>query len=603
MIGDFYADEKINSDEKAISSKKAFARLLPFLKNHIRGLLFCLLLLAVATALSLYWPILLKKAMDVNIKNGDIHGLIITVIMIGLIQGSTLVLQYFQQIKLETIGQHIMVKLKRNLFDHILTLDISYFDKHPVGRLMARVESDTEAIRMLFTNTVVLLIGDMILIVGIFAVMYYYSWRLALILSTIGPIVATLVVIFERVTTPRFLEVRKKMAEVTATLTEFLYGMSIVQIFHRGNYARWRVDHANEEKFDQDVYVNTAVIIFFNSVFFFQYVMVALVLYFGVRWVQSGVITVGTIGMFIILIWRSFDPIWRTSEQLSTIQKGIAGAKRIFALLSTQATLPDPAKPVVWSGLQKGIKFENVWLSYNNDDNWAAKNISFEIPVGKRVALAGVTGGGKSTIISLLLRLYDPQIGHITVDGINIRDMSQAELRRRFALVLQDIILFPGDIKSNISLDSDSIPEARIIDAAKTVEADRFIRRLPDGYNTIVSEKGANFSRGERQLLSFARALAVNPDVLLLDEATSSVDPETERTIQASLKRLMAGRTSLVIAHRLSTILDVDEILVIRRGEIIERGSHTDLILSNGYYSKLFHLQFKNRNGVVNNVG
>ncbi len=602
MIGDFYADEKINSDEKAISSKKAFARLVPFLKSHIRGLLFCLLMLAVATALSLYWPILLKKAMDVNIKNGDIHGLIITVIMIGLIQGSTLVLQYFQQIKLETIGQHIMVKLKRNLFDHILTLDISYFDKHPVGRLMARVESDTEAIRMLFTNTVVLLIGDIILIVGIFGVMYYYSWRLALILSMIGPIVATLVVIFERVTTPRFLEVRKKMAEVTATLTEFLYGMSIVQIFHRGNYARWRVNHANEEKFDQDVYVNTAVIIFFNSVFFFQYVMVALVLYFGVRWVQSGVITVGTIGMFIILIWRSFDPIWRTSEQLSTIQKGIAGAKRIFALLSTEATLPDPAKPVAWGGLQKGIKFENVWLSYNNDDNWAVKNISFEIPVGKRVALAGVTGGGKSTIISLLLRLYDPQIGHISVDGINIRDMSQAELRRRFALVLQDIILFPGDIKSNISLDSNSIPEERIIDAAKTVEADRFIRRLPDGYSTIVSEKGANFSRGERQLLSFARALAVNPDVLLLDEATSSVDPETERTIQASLKRLMTGRTSLVIAHRLSTILDVDEILVIRRGEIIECGSHTDLILSNGYYSKLFHLQFKNRNGVVNNV-
>jgi ATP-binding cassette subfamily B multidrug efflux pump len=602
MIGDFYADEKINSREKAISSRKAFARLIPFLKNHIGGLLFCLFLLMTATALSLYWPILLKKAMDVNIKNSDFNGLIMTVILIGLIQGSTLVLQYFQQIRLETIGQHIMVKLKRKLFDHILSLDVSYFDKHPVGRLMARIESDTEALRMLFTNTVVLLIGDAILIVGIFAVMYYYSWRLALILSMIGPIVATLVVIFERVTTPRFLEVRKKMAEVTATLTEFLYGMSIVQIFHRGSYARRRVDNANEEKFDQDVYVNTAVILFFNSVFFFQYVMVALVLFFGVLWVQSGVITVGTIGMFIILIWRSFDPIWRTSEQLSTIQKGIAGAKRIFALLSTEATLPDPARPISWSSLKQGIKFDNVWLSYTNDDNWAVKNISFEIPTGKRFALAGVTGGGKSTIISLLLRLYDPQIGHITVDGVNIRDISKAELRKRFALVLQDIILFPGDIKSNISLDSDSITEERIIAAARTVDADRFIRRLPEGYSTIVSEKGANFSRGERQLLSFARALAVNPDVLLLDEATSSVDPETERTIQASLKRLMADRTSLVIAHRLSTILDVDEILVIRRGEIIERGSHTELILSNGYYSKLFHLQFKNRNGVVSNV-
>jgi ATP-binding cassette subfamily B protein len=307
--------------------------------------------------------------------------------------------------------------------------------------------------------------------------------------------------------------------------------------------------------------------------------------------------------MFIILIWRSFEPIWRTSEQLSTIQKGIAGAKRIFALLSTESTLPDPAKPAVWCGLKKGIKFENVWLSYTNDDNWAVKNIDFEVPVGKSIALAGVTGGGKSTIISLLLRLYDPQKGRITVDGIDIRDIAKAELRKRFALVLQDIILFPGDINANISLDSDSISEERIINSARTVEADRFIRRLPGGYNTIVSEKGANFSRGERQLLSFARALAVNPDVLLLDEATSSVDPETERTIQTSLKKLMAGRTSLVIAHRLSTILDVDEILVIKQGEIIERGTHTELILNNGYYSKLFHLQFKNRNGVASNVG
>ncbi len=602
MIGDFYADEKINSREKAISSRKAFAKLLPFLRSHIGGLLFCLLLLVIGTALSLYWPILLKKAMDVNIKNGDFQGLIVTVIMIGLIQGSTLILQYFQQIRLETIGQHIMVRLKRKLFDHILTLDVAYFDKNPVGRLMARVESDTEALRLLFTNTVVLLIGDAILIVGIFAVMYYYSWRLALILSMIGPIVTTLVVIFERKTTPRFLEVRKRMAEVTATLTEFLHGMSIVQIFHRGTYARRRVSDANKQKFDQDVYVNSAVILFFNTVFFFQYVMVALVLFFGVLWIQSGVITVGTIGMFIILIWRSFDPIWRTSEQLSTIQKGIAGAKRIFALLSTEATLPDPARPVAWNGLKKGITFENVWLSYANDDNWAVKNIDFEVPLGKRVALAGVTGGGKSTIISLLLRLYDPQIGRIIVDGIDIRDMAKTELRKRFALVLQDIILFPGDIRANISLDSELISEERVVDAAKTVEADRFIRRLPDGYSTAVSEKGANFSRGERQLLSFARALAVDPDVLLLDEATSSVDPETERTIQASLKRLMAGRTSLVIAHRLSTILDVDEILVIKRGEIIERGTHSELILSNGYYSKLFYLQFKNRNGVVSNV-
>jgi ATP-binding cassette subfamily B multidrug efflux pump len=602
MTGDIYESEIISPEEQAIKSRKAFAKLLPFLKAHIRPLLFCLFLLAAGTLLSIYWPILLKRAMDIDIKNGDFRGLLYTVLMIGLIQVVTLVIQYIQRIRLETIGQNIMVDLKRKLFNHILSLDLAFFDKNPVGRLMARVESDTESLRMLFTNTVVLLVGDLILITGIFAVMFYYSWRLASILIMIIPIVAVLIFIFERKTTPRFFEVRKKMAEITAQLTEFLHGMSIIQIFHRGAYAQRRINRANELKFKDDVYVNIGVILFFNTVFFFQYVMIGLVLFFGVLWIQSGAITVGTIGMFIILIWRSFDPIWRASEQLATVQKAIAGAKRIFALLSTEPRLRDPERPVRWNGLKKCIQFENVCFSYTDDGNWALKDASFEIPVGRRVALAGVTGGGKTTVISLLLRFYDPQKGRITVDGIDIRDIDRADLRRRFALVLQDIILFPGDVRSNISLESMDISRERVMDSARTVQANRFIGRLPDKYATRVSEKGANFSRGERQLLSFARALVINPDVLVLDEATSSVDPETERTIQESLKRLTAGRTSLIIAHRLSTILDVDEIMVIRRGEIIERGTHTELILKGGYYSKLFHLQFKQKNGVMTGV-
>ena len=258
--------------------------------------------------------------------------------------------------------------------------------------------------------------------------------------------------------------------------------------------------------------------------------------------------------------------------------------------------------PREWPGVNDAIRFENVWFSYTDDEDWVLKDVSFEIEVGKRVALAGVTGGGKSTVISLLLRLYDPQKGKITVDGIDLRDIPLADLRKRFALVLQDIILFPGDVKANIGLNVAEVTEDRIYGAAATVAAHRFIEKLPDGYQTEVSEKGANFSRGERQLLSFARALAVDPDVLILDEATSSVDPDTERTIQASLKKLMHGRTSLIIAHRLSTILDVDEILVIRRGEIVERGTHTELLLQDGYYARLFHLQFKRRNGVASNA-
>lgn len=601
MTGDLYEND-ITAKEKVIGWRDAFGRLLPFLYTHKKGLAICLILLAAATALSLVWPVLLKDAMDGSIKNGDFHGLLMTVLIIAGIQAVTVVVQYIQRVKLEIIGQDIMVELKKKLFYHILSLDVSFYDKNPVGRLMARVESDTESLRLLFTNTVVLLIGDIILVTGIFAIMFYNSWRLASILFMIIPITITLIIIFERKTTPRFYEVRKKMAEVTATLAEFLHGMSIIQIFHRGEYAKKRLDYMNMLKFKDDSYVNIAVVIFFNTVFFFEYVMIALVLFFGMYWIGTGRITIGTISLFIILIWRSFDPIWRTSEQLSNIQKAVAGAKRIFNLLEEKSSLPEPARSTPWGKMSRGIKFEKVWFSYTNDDNWVLRDVSFEIPKGSRTALVGVTGGGKSTVISLLLRMYDPQKGRITVDDIDLRDLSSAELRRHFALVLQDIFLFPGDVASNISLESQEISDRRIETAAKTVEANRFIERLPDGYATEVSEKGSNFSRGERQLLSFARALVVDPEILLLDEATSSVDPETERTIQSSMKKLMSGRTSIIIAHRLSTILDVDQILVIRKGEIIERGNHTDLILQNGYYSKLFHLQFKSKNGVVTNV-
>lgn len=596
-------NEKTPFDEVDIKSRQALGKLLPLLKPYSGALLLCLALLLAATGLSLYWPVLLKNAVDIDIKNGDIPGLVWTVVLIGVSQGITLLLLFIQRIKLEIIGQDIMVELKRKLFHHILSLNISFFDRNPVGRLMARVESDTEALRMMFTNTVVLLIGDLLLAFGILAVMLYYSWKLTLVLLTMLPVMLILLVIFERLTTPHFLELRKKMAEVTAALTEFLHGISVVQIFHRGAYVKERLNEANRQKFRNDIYVHVGTTLFFNAVFFLQYLMVALVLFFGALWAESGEITVGIISMFIILIWRMFDPIYRVSEQMANVQKAIAGAKRIFALLATKERLPDPVRPAIWSRLEKGIRFENVSFSYSGDGNHALRNVSFEIPVGKRVALAGVTGGGKSTVISLLLRFYDPQQGRITVDGIDIRDISQDDLRRRFALVLQDIFLFPGDVRSNIALEQDGLTEERIIAAAKTVEIDRFVRRLPQGYSTEVSEKGSNFSRGERQLLSFARALVVNPDLLILDEATSSVDPETERTIQESLKKLMTGRTSLIIAHRLSTILDVDQILVIRRGEIIESGTHTELILQNGYYSKLFHLQFKNRNGVIANVG
>lgn len=592
MTSAFYEDEKITEDQQSLTARQALSNLMPLLVDHRRGLSFCLTLLVAATLLSVAWPVLLKNAIDGSIRDGDFPTVIIYAVAIALIQIVTIGLQFWQRLKLEIIGQEVMLKLKQRLFDHILSLDVSFFDRNPVGRLMARVETDTESLRLLFTNTVVMLIGDLVLIFGIYGVMAYYNWRLALTLFAFIPLTALMMWFYNRLTAKRFLEVRKKMAEVTAALTEFLHSMSVVQIFHRGSYARRCVFKANKDKFVEDRFVNLAVVIFFNTVFFFEYVKIGLVLFLGAIWnIEFGVII-----MFIILVWREFEPIFHTSEQLGNIQKAIAGGRRIFALLAEQPKIDQPVRPIAWSKLEKGIRFENVTFSYNNDNTFALEDVSFEIPVGRRVALAGVTGGGKSTIVSLLLRMYDPQKGRITVDDIDIREISTNDVRRRFALVLQDILLFPGDVKANIDLEATGVTYDRMIEAARATGVDKFVSRLRDTYATHVSEKGSNFSRGERQLLSFARALVTDPDVLLLDEATSSVDPETEQTIQRSLKRLMKGRTSLVIAHRLETILDVDQILVLRGGRIVERGTHTELILKDGYYSKLFHLQFKHRN-------
>lgn len=326
--------------------------------------------------------------------------------------------------------------------------------------------------------------------------------------------------------------------------------------------------------------------------------MIALVVYVGARWADVDGLSIGILVMFISYVRMFMEPVHMAAEEIAQIQKAMAGAKRIFGLLGTDETIPEPINPISWPRLEKSIKFENVWFSYTDDNNYALKDVSFEIKRGQRFALAGITGGGKSTVINLLLRFNDPQRGRITVDGIDLRDISKSDLRAKAGLVLQDIFLFPGNISSNISLSANSDNRERVIEACRTVAADEFIERMPDQYETELSERGGNLSRGERQLLSFARALAADPEILILDEATSSVDPETERLIQNGLDRLMQNRTSIVIAHRLSTILNVDCILVVREGEIIERGTHKELLAQNGYYSKLFKLQFKQLNGL-----
>jgi ATP-binding cassette subfamily B protein len=455
------------------------------------------------------------------------------------------------------------------------------------------VDSDGESLRQLFTSTVVMLVGDVILIVGMLSVMFYANWKLTLLVMAYAPCIIILMYFYARYTNPRFLETRKRMADVIAMITEYLQGMSVVQIFNRQKLAQERLNETNREKFKLDVATSVANTTFFNFVFFFERLTVATVILFGAYFVSGATATTGMLVMFITYIQRFFEPIHRASEQLYVVQRAISGARRIFALLSNREMIAEAAQPVKWQSFEKSIVFDNAGLSYTNDGNFAIRNVSFEIKKGQKVALVGVTGGGKSTLINLLLRFYDPTEGRVLVDGIDTRDIATEDLRSKFGLVLQDIFLFPGNVKDNITLEHEGVSDEALRSTARLVAADRFIEKMPKKYETVISERGGNLSRGERQLLSFARAMVFNPQVLLLDEATSSVDPHTEKRIQVALKRLLTGRTSLIIAHRLSTILDADLILVIREGRIIERGTNSELLAQKGYFEKLFRLQFQ----------
>ena len=616
MDSAYYQEEQ----ESSVSAKEAFRGLLPLLYPHRRRLYLNLALLVISTGLSLLGPVIIQRTVDIvttaakaagtagamlpevsraTIPESIVPQIVSMSLTYVLVLLFFLVAAYTQRVYLEIIGQDVITDLKRRCFEHIMGLSVAFFDRNPVGRLLSRVESDGESLRQLFANIVVMIVGDMLMIVGILGIMFWYNWRLTLAVLAIAPIIITLIYFYQRYTTPRFLEIRKRMADVVATMTEFLQGMSVVQVFNRQKMVQDRMNDANRRKFRLDAQTHLANTTFFNTIVFFESVGIAIVTFYGATLVmnQTGAageqaMSAGVIVAFIMYIRRFFEPIHRAAEELHVIQRAIAGARRIFALLKSDERIAEPAHPRVWQSFESEIRFENVSLSYNNDGNFALKDATFEIKRGEKVALVGVTGGGKSTIVNLLLRFYEPTSGRITVDGIDIREINSADLRAKFGLVLQDIFLFPGNVRDNITLDQEGISVEALTAATNLVTADRFIERMPLKYETEISERGANLSRGERQLLSFARAMVYDPQVLLLDEATSSVDPDTEKQIQTALNRLLAGRTSLIIAHRLSTILDADKIMVIREGQIIERGTHKELLAQGGYYEKLYRLQF-----------
>ena len=567
-------------------------RLLRYLRPHKWFVVGALLALIGDAVTQLAPPYLVKIAIDTYIAQGDLAGLNNIAFVYLAVLVASFSLEYAQTYMMQMIGQRIMFDMRMQIYTHLQRLDLSFYDRNPVGRLMTRVTTDVDVINDLFTSGVVAAFGDLFMLVGIMVTLLWMDWRLALIAFSVLPLILVLAQWFRRNVRDSYRKVRLRIARINAFLNEHINGMATVQLFRREEMNYTRFAHINREHRDANVEQIFFYAVFLPAVEFVAAIATALILWFGGGFVLNDTLTLGSLVAFILYAGRFFRPISDMSEKFNTLQAAMASSERIFQLIDTPVVVKSPVPKAHGPASKAHIVFEDVSFAYKDDD-YVLRNVSFEVNPGERVGIVGATGAGKSTLISLLLRFYDVTSGRILIDGVDIRDMDLGELRRMFGLVLQDVHLFSGTIAGNIRLGDDSIDDARVRDAARAVHAHRFIESLPAGYDARVAERGATLSVGQKQLLSFARALAFDPAVLVLDEATSSVDTETELLIRDALHVLMSGRTTLAIAHRLSTIQDMDNILVFHKGKLREAGSHQRLLAMRGIYYKLFQLQYK----------
>ena len=566
-------------------------RLLVYLRPY-RGLTaVAILLLLSGAGLALVGPALTQRALDVALPNHDL-GLLGTLAAIFLaVLIIDFAVEYGQTLLTAYIGQRVMYDLRMQIFGHLQRLSISYFDRNPVGRLMTRVTSDVETLNELFSSGVVTVFGDVFTLLAIMTMMLVVDWQLALVTFSVIPLVWLTATIFRRRVREAFRDIRARLARLNAYLQERLSGMRVVQLFGRETDSAARFAELNREHLQAHLRSITIYAVFVPVVEVLTSISMALLLYYGGLRTLGGTLTIGVLAAFIQLTRRFFQPLQDLSEKFNLLQSAMASSERVFALLDEPVTVVEPPHPAPLPRPIRGeVRFEGVWFRYSPDGPWVLRDVSFTASPGQTIALVGPTGSGKTTIVNLLLRFYDPERGRILVDGVDIRQLATSDLRSLIGFVQQDLFLFVGDILHNLTLDAPISAEAAQL-AARRVGADRFIERLPAGYAHRLGERGRSLSVGERQLLSFARALALNPRILVLDEATSSVDAQAEGQIQHAIAELMAGRTSLVVAHRLSTILHADEILVLQHGEIKERGSHRELLAQQGLYQRLYQLQ------------
>jgi ATP-binding cassette, subfamily B, multidrug efflux pump len=547
-------------------------------------------------------PKLVQVAIDGYIVPGDLDGLMGMIRILVFVLIGEGILSFVNAYLTQWIGQQAIYDLRTKVHRHIFRQPLTFFDRQPLGRLITRVTSDVESLSTVLSAGVVTILGDLFRIVFIAWFMFSLNWILAVVTLSMVPVMLYATFWFKRKVRDAYRDTRKQVARLNSFLQEHITGMRVVQMFSREaeEYRRFRQINDDHRK----AHIKT---IFYFALFWPAVDLIAssalgLVIWVGGLRAMGGALSLGVLIAFIQYARQFFEPIRNLSDQFNTLQSAMAGAERIFGVLDRDDALPQRTEPVSLDRTTGDIEFRNVWFAYEtaaDEPNWILKDVSFKASAGETVAIVGATGAGKTTIISLLLRFYDIQKGQILVDGVDIRDYALADLRRHIGLVLQDVFLFSGTVERNISLDSPDITLERVKDAAEQIGADGFVERLRDGYGHDVRERGMSLSHGQRQLLSFARALAFDPEILVLDEATSSVDTETEHMVQAALERLMQGRTSIVIAHRLSTIQHADQILVMHKGVVREKGTHQQLLTMDGLYRRLYELQYKDQEEAV----
>ncbi len=573
-------------------------RLLGYLRPYKPQVALALAAIITASVLQLAQPYLMKLAIDRYIATGNLAGLDrIAIWFLAILVGS-FVLEYIQTVTLQMTGQRIMYDMRMQIYRHLQRLDVQFYDRNPVGRLMTRVTSDVDVLNEMFTAGVVSIFGDVFTLAGIMIVLTMMDWRLALITFSVLPLIVLVTQWFRRNVRESYRTVRAWVARINAFLQEHITGMATAQLFRREARSYEQFDTINRTHRDANIASIFYYAVFYPAIEIIGALAMALIIWYGGLWSLEGTLTLGSLVAFLQYSQRFFRPISDMSEKFNVLQGAMASSERIFKLIDTPVMIDSPAERRVApaGATPAGIVFDDVSFAYNGTD-FVLKNVSFAVRPGERVGVVGATGAGKSTLINLLLRFYDVTSGRILVDGVDVRDMELPALRRMFSLVLQDVHLFSGTISENIRLGEASITDEEVRRAAAAVHASAFVERLPQGFESPVAERGATLSVGQKQLLSFGRALAFDPRVLVLDEATSSVDTETELLIRDALHVLMAGRTTIAIAHRLSTIQDMDKILVLHKGQLRESGTHQELLAQRGIYFKLYQLQYRDQEG------